>query len=73
MQIRMWIHFPENHLIYKQGIFRPWGSQSDLAFKGDYFQKALATNLPETGSVTLKPPEQKIKDCLSQAKYSTAG
>lgn len=73
MQIKMWIHFPENHVIYKREIFRPWGSQSNLAFKGDYLQKALATNLLETGCVTLKAPEQKIKDCLSQAKYSSAG
>lgn len=73
MKIKMWIYFPENYLIYRQGIFRPQGSQSDSAFKGDYLQKALATSLPETDCVTLKTPEQKIKDCLSEAQYSTAG
>lgn len=73
MQIKMWIHFLENHVIYKREIFRPWGSQSDLAFKGDYLQNALATILLETGCAALKAPEQKIKDCLSQVKYSRAG
>lgn len=73
MQIKMWIHFPENHVIYKREIFTPWGSQSDLAFKGDYLQKAPATILLEAGCVTLKAPEQKIKDCLNQRKYSSSG
>lgn len=73
MQIKMWIHLPENHVIYKWEIFRPWGSQSDLTFKGDYLQKAPATILLETECRTLKAPEQKIKDWLSQAKCSSAG
>lgn len=73
MKIKTWICFPENYLIYRQGIFRPQGSQSDSDFKGNYLQKALATSLPETDCMALTTPEQKIKDCLSEAQYSTPG
>lgn len=61
MQIKMWIHFPENHVIYKWEIFRPWGSQSDLAFKADYLQKAPATILLETDVWLLKPQNKRSK------------